>query len=380
MTNKEQQIINSIININVNKVFKINSSEVTTFILVDEEIKFSNDKSTNWQSFSELKASNNFILDDNTLKVSNEILDHISYSSESGLSDKVKTKKLLKVIDFYFKENGTNLHLVWYKEDLKLNENFNYTVGISLLTKNNEQDDKINAIISNSAPNSDNIFWIIANKQESELEGSRTFFLECGENSEYLAHPAAYLNRLNLNESVRDYNYSTAQALPAPSFFKEISANKGKWDGNHIISISGKAVFLGGELANGDNLVSEYALMLLNNALKFDLFNLLLTKPTKEKITPLVRAVIESRLNVFYEVGAIAPKVFKGSAINFVYNGKTYSILNTNEIIEKGYRLHIIDILDVSEEDEAAHTMTPINIILSFEKQVRFIKLNMEIN
>ena len=84
-------------------------------------------------------------------------------------------------------------------------------------------------------------------------------------------------------------------------------------------------------------------------------------------------------LENLFTIGAINTDIYKGSPLIVNYNGKEYEVATDGDVINKGYRLHIVDILDATDEDKKNHNMTPITILLIMQNQIRFISLNMEV-
>lgn len=391
MNNLERKIINSIVDININRITKQLNSPSTTLIYVEDRLKISNDK-VNWKTFETLKSENfanwrHVILDNNTLSISNEaIMDYVVFESEISQSEeqRIKTIQLKKLVEAYFKERGTNLHIVAHSGNAtKLIEGYNYNVAIALIGEETRVT-IINEVNEVNLDISKKLYWILPTAKEEAINREKVFYLECGAKLELLAHPAAYLNQLSLNKEVKDYNYSVAKFLSRGdidtlSVNIDSSLQNKKWEKNFIVNLNDRALFLGGELANGENLVSSFMIQLLDSRLKSRLMDILITKPSRGSVTSLLQSVIGVELENFYNIRGISNGIYKGYPVSFTYNGIDYKVIDTNERLEKGYRLHIVDVLEATEEDRLAHKMTPINIILLLEKQVRFIKLNVEV-
>ena len=145
------------------------------------------------------------------------------------------------------------------------------------------------------------------------------------------------------------------------------------------MNIAGQGIVFGGELVNGKNLVNEYIFDLFKEKLKVELFNELAKKPSRSEINIRLQSTLTQMLENLFTIGAINTDIYKGSPLIVNYNGKEYEVATDGDVINKGYRLHIVDILDATDEDKKNHNMTPITILLVMQNQIRFISLNMEV-
>ena len=120
-------------------------------------------------------------------------------------------------------------------------------------------------------------------------------------------------------------------------------------------------------------------IVLLEKRLKIELFNLLTLKYNKSEIQSQLNNIITNELNNFYNIEAIESGFYRDKDYSINYNNYNFKIINQNEYLNKGYKLYIVDILKISEEDNKNHKMTPVVIVLNMQKQIRFIELDMEI-
>ena len=192
--------------------------------------------------------------------------------------------------------------------------------------------------------------------------------------------PCAYLQQITLDNSVKDFCYTKAKVcIPYISQNLDIQRNDGTFTKNTIMNIAGQGIVFGGELVNGKNLVNEYILDLFKEKLKVELFNELAKKPSRSEINIRLQSTLTQMLENLFTIGAINTDIYKGSPLIVNYNGKEYEVATDGDVINKGYRLHIVDILDATNEDKKNHNMTPITILLIMQNQIRFISLNMEV-
>ena len=380
MTNQEKKIIDNVVKINVNYKnvnFSNLEKENTTFILTDWKVQIQD--SNTFKSIEEYYNLHKDDLDKNDIIVNKNTIS-IRQSFDLKLlkvdddNNEEKIKLLRKVIETYFLEKGNNLHLIVYKQtDTKLNDNYNYNVCINLINE-----DKLNDFIELNKDFKKSIFFILANKKDKKINSDNLFYLECNSNLHYLSHTAAYLNNLSLSRVIKDYCYTKTNSI-IPEVTTKIVTDKQKWIRNYIVNIGGKGVVLGGELSSGENLVNTFMIMLLEKRLKIELFNLLTLKYNKSEIQSQLNNIITNELNNFYNIEAIESGFYREKDYSINYNNYNFKIINQNEYLNKGYKLYIVDILKISEEDNKNHKMTPVIIVLNMQKQIRFIELDMEI-
>lgn len=384
MTNQEKKIIDNVVKINVNYKnvnFSNLEKENTTFILTDWKIQIQD--SNTFKSIEEYYNLHKDDLDKNDIIVNKNTIS-IRQSFDLKLlkvdddNNEEKIKLLRKVIETYFLEKGNNLHLIVYEQtDTKLNDNYNYNVCINLINEDNRKD-KINDFIESNKEFKKSIFFILANKKDEKINSDNLFYLECNSNLYYLSHTAAYLNNLSLSSITKDYCYTKTNSI-IPEIVTKIVTDKQKWIRNYIVNIGRKGVVLGGELSSGENLVNTFMIMLLEKRLKIELFNLLTLKYNKSEIQSQLNNIITNELNNFYNIEAIESGFYRDKDYSINYNNYNFKVINQNEYLNKGYKLYIVDILKISEEDSKNHKMTPVVIVLNMQKQIRFIELDMEI-
>lgn len=388
MTTQEKKIIDNVVKINVNYKnvnFSNLEKENTTFIYTDWDIRIHDikDGEDSWKTISKLYESHkdDFEKQDCAIdKITIEIKPSFDLRLIKVEGDDANTTVLRKVIETYFLEKGNNLHLVQRNEksmnSVILNENYNYNVCINLIdasTRNN----KINNLLTLNQNLGNSIFFILANKKDEGIGSDNIFYLECGNKLEYLSHTAAYLNNLKLSKVVKDYCYTQTKSI-IPDVTTKVEINNQQWLKNYIVNIGGKGVVLGGELKNGENLVNSFMIKLLEKKLKVQLFTLLTLKYNKSEIQSQLYNIITNELNNFYDINAIEGGFYKNKDYSIHYNGDNFEVIFQNEYLDKGYKLYIVDILKISEEDSKNHKMTPIVIVLNMQKQIRFIELDME--
>lgn len=383
MNKNEKKIIDNIVKVNINfnsvNLGLLNEASYT-FILVDKAIKYGTQTLAE-KAKSELSVKTpdkeRVTVDSHCLKVYKTTdLNQISVDGDDTFSEELR-----KTIETYWLEGGNNLHIIdLVDENYVLPEDFNYTVGIYLSKNTLNSTALINKVIKGNLDR--DIFWILPNKPSGNnpVNTNRTFYLECDTKKWWLAFPAAYLNNLSLNNPVKDFCYTKSKSIhPDVVNNMSIDPHKQRWDKNYIVNIAGNGIALGGELYNGDNLVNVYMLMLLNKKLKVVIFNELINKPSKSQVTGRLQNAITSELNNFYRIGAINSEIYNNINYTITYNNETYVVAESGELIENGYKLHIVDILKASKEDSDNRKMTPITILLMFQKQIRFVELNVEV-
>ena len=384
MTNQEKKIIDNVVKINVNYKnvnFSNLEKESTTFILTDWKVQIQD--SNTFKSIEEYYNlhkddldKNDIIVNKNTISIKQSFDLKLLKIDEDNNEEKIKL--LRKVIETYFLEKGNNLHLIMYKQtDTKLNDNYNYNVCLNLINEDNRKD-KINDFLESNKEFKKPIFFILANKKDEKINSDNLFYLECNNNRYYLSHTAAYLNNLSLSSITKDYCYTKTNSI-IPEIVTKIVTDKQKWIRNYIVNIGRKGVVLGGELSSGENLVNTFMIMLLEKRLKIELFNLLTLKYNKSEIQSQLNNIITNELNNFYNIEAIESGFYREKDYSINYNNYNFKVINQNEYLNKGYKLYIVDILKISEEDNKNHKMTPVVIVLNMQKQIRFIELDMEI-
>lgn len=372
----EKNLVNQVVEVKINRNSYINLEDKPyTFILLDTQLLIG-DTTTNKTIatiFSEKDDTNSFkALDTNTLIINpTDDLNKLFFNG-----DEPSSKELRRLIKNYFLESGSNLHIVQNKDDIKLNETVNYTVGITFLKKSDYSDGE-HVIDKFMLTNDVSVFWLINQQPDYDYVTKQVFYLHT-KHKDYLAHPAAYLNQLNLKEPAKDYCYSTINSF-VPEIVEVEKDNQDQWKTNYVTLIHNKGMVIGGELIDGKNLVNEYMLQLFKKRVQYVIFNIITNKPNKSQINALLYNALITELNNLYNIGVIESGIYTGANVEIAYNGKKYIAAKNNDILKQGYILHIIDILQQSQQDKDKHMMTPITILLMFQSQIRFVTVNMEI-
>ena len=380
-------IIEDIIKVNVN--YNINLSGLLkpahTLLVVFDKLRIKSDDLSQKltikllkQQESTLPENMKIVLSDNIIKISKSF-DTNRLVWDDTVTNKQKELSIIQQFIFtYFKEGGENLHLAIYDEnsyviDNSLND-INYKIVSTVLANN--YIDQINNFIKANVKRD---FFYIVDNHKTDIIYDKVFMFE-NYNSSFLALPCAYLQQISLNKQVKDFNYTKAKVcIPKILDNLSIQRNNHTFTKNTILNIGDQGIVFGGELVNGKNLVNEYVLDLFKEKLKVELFNELAKKPSRNEINIRLQSTISQLLDNLYTIGAINTDIYKGSPLVVNYNNKEYEIATDGDVINKGYRLHIVDILEATDEDKRNHNMTPITILLVMQNQVRFISLNMEV-
>lgn len=374
MEKEDKRIIDQIINVNFTNQTKFleYNEQRFTFILVEKAILIEGNKD-DWKILSQYDTyEDNLGISPQTKMVLNhyciKVNSTVNLNKIKLQNDDKGSAELRKTIQTYFLEGGTNLHVIEYNESFVLSELYKYSVGIILFNETT----KINKFIENNSDSK--IFYILANKPATQnIFTFRVFYLET-EDKSWLAHPAAYLNNLSLKKPIKDYNFTRVKSFTPAVNMKLDNSYK-----NYIVNIGGNGVSYGGELFDGTNLVSSYVLVLLEEQIKVALFNILINKPLRSEIVGKVYNTLSNILNNFYILGALSEEVYRDTDYRIQYDGEEYVVCEYNELIRKGYKIHIVDIQKSTQSDRFLHKMTPVTLVLMLQQQIRFIQLNVEV-
>lgn len=380
-------IIEDIVKVNVNYNSNLAGllKPAHTLLVVFDKLRIKNDDFTQSNTIKVLRTQESTLptnmriaLSDNIIKISK------TFDTQRLVWDDTvtnKQKELLSIQNFifnYFKEGGENLHLAIYDEnsfaiDDSLND-VNYKIVATINA--NSYVEKINKFVKANVKRE---FFYVVDEYKTDITYDKVFKFE-NINLSYLALPCAYLQQITLDNQVKDFCYTKAKVcIPYISQNLDIQRNDGTFTKNTIMNIAGQGIVFGGELVNGKNLVNEYILDLFKEKLKVELFNELAKKPSRSEINIRLQSTLTQMLENLFTIGAINTDIYKGSPLIVNYNGREYEVATDGDVINKGYRLHIVDILDATDEDKKNHNMTPITILLIIQNQIRFISLDMEV-
>lgn len=192
---------------------------------------------------------------------------------------------------------------------------------------------------------------------------------------------AAYLSNINVDgtDTVQDYAF-TKEVLAEEEITDSVYGSIIDNNMNVDIYLAGATRNMGGNLKDGKDLVNEYVLIILHQTLTDRLIDLLTQKIKGVKGLASVSTIISQELNRYITNGFLATnKTWTDRSLTVVYNNHTYTVINANTPLLKGYTVTVLPFTALTEQDKAQKKMPPIYLILATSYGIRKITINGEV-
>ena len=193
---------------------------------------------------------------------------------------------------------------------------------------------------------------------------------------------AAYLNQIDFyaNETVQDYDF-TPEKL-STTLFDTLDMNTYvstciQYHANISVKLNNVVRNIGGDLANGENLVNKFALIVLHQTLSQVVFNTLTQKlKGKDAITALY-GTISQELNKYVNDGYLTlDKIWTNQSVIVTKNGINYTLIEKGTPLVKGYYISILPYSSLTAEELAAHKCPDIYVFIADNYTIRKVTIN----
>lgn len=194
---------------------------------------------------------------------------------------------------------------------------------------------------------------------------------------------AAYLSKINVYEinNINDYAYTKEiNGLEETSATDSIIQNAISNHYNIDIQLANSVRNIGGDMLNGADLVNHYVLIILHQTLQENLVDLLSQKIKGSQGIASIYATISAELNKYVSSGyLITDKIWTNLTLKVTDSyGVSYTIINQNTPLTKGYHIKILPLASLSVQDKQAHKAPKIYIILATTYGIRVIEIEGE--
>ena len=194
----------------------------------------------------------------------------------------------------------------------------------------------------------------------------------------------AYLSRIDVygTETVQDYAYTREI-----SYSKNISLDENIDDDtfkniiesncNVDIYLAGSVRNCGGNLTNGLDLVNQYVLIILHQTLTDRVLSVLANKVKGQTGVNIIHTTIVSEMDRYLLNGYLnTDRIWNRESVEITYNGQSYSIIEADTPLDSGYKVVILPISSLSDDDIKNHSVPPIYVILSDSYGIRYVTIN----
>ena len=192
---------------------------------------------------------------------------------------------------------------------------------------------------------------------------------------------AAYLTKLDIygNNSIQDYAF-TSESIDAEDNDDAVLGNVLTNNMNVDMTLANAIRNLGGNLTNGIDIVNQYMLIVLQQTVTDRLLNLLTQKIKGQSGVSAIYTTIAGELGRYVTNGYLTTdKIWTDNTKTISYNGKTYTLIEKNTPLPLGYKITVLPLNSLTEEDIKAHKCPPIYIFLAESYGIRNITINGEV-
>jgi hypothetical protein len=197
---------------------------------------------------------------------------------------------------------------------------------------------------------------------------------------------AAYLTKIQIygTDTIQDY------AFTVESFTDEQKTSivndddlLGKVLDNNMnvdMELAGAIRNLGGNLTNGDDLVNQYTLIVLHQTVTDRLVSLLTQKLKGNSGINAIYTTIAGELNRYVTNGYLSTdKTWTKPTKTISYNGNNYTLIKQKTPLTLGYKIVVLPLNSLSDEDKALRKCPPVYIFLADSYGIRNITINGEV-
>ena len=134
----------------------------------------------------------------------------------------------------------------------------------------------------------------------------------------------------------------------------------------------------GGQLFGGLDLVNQYVLIVMQQTLQEALINALTVKLSGANGTAAIYNAIVTELDKYVQCGFLSAGNWQNSDWSVTYNGDSYTIIDANARLDKGYKVFVIPFAALTVADIQAHKAPPVYIATSNAYGIRKVTLEGE--
>lgn len=194
---------------------------------------------------------------------------------------------------------------------------------------------------------------------------------------------AAYLSKIDISKtnSIKDYDFTVintdADELSDSDVDALMDANV-----NIALKLAGQIRAIGGNTADGLDLVNEYTLIILQQTVTDKVLSVLVEKIKGELGCAAIHTAIAQELSRYVMNGYLATdKIWKDDDLTVVYGepAQTYTVIKKDTPLLLGYQIKILPYASLTASDKAAHKAPPIYIVLADSYGIRKVTINGEV-
>lgn len=192
---------------------------------------------------------------------------------------------------------------------------------------------------------------------------------------------AAYLSSINVYgvNTVNDYMF-TPEVINEEVLTDAEYATMQEQNINVDAYLAGNVRNLGGNLKNGAEMVNSFVRIVLHQTLTQRLLTLLVTKLKNNDGIGKIYATICSELANYRTCGYLSTdKVWTDPTMKVTVNNKSYTIIEEDTPLINGYKVTVLPLSALTQNDIALHKAPPIYVIIADQYGIRAITVNGEI-
>lgn len=195
---------------------------------------------------------------------------------------------------------------------------------------------------------------------------------------------AAYLSKIDFYgiNTVQDYAY-TKENLDVSNYADNMNSvvqSVLSNNANMTIEIANGIRNIGGNMTNGEDLVNKFALIVLHQTLSQRVFNTLTQKLKGNGAITALYSTISQELNKYVTNGYLTTdKYWSEDDLTLKYNGKTYTLITQGTALTQGYKITILPLTALTDEDKAEHKAPLIYVVLADGYAIRKVVINGEV-
>lgn len=325
---------------------------------------------------------------DTTVLFSNEIANESFDKTFNSLEEVKKDNDIknlvntVKYAEIYFNNNGNKLRIIKSTLD-SLKNNINkledkyivvaFTEGtysnLVNIAKQLESNYGVKQKIILSRTNSTTIFEKLNNlvvKYSNEIGAEMTV--------------AAYLSNIDVYgiNTVQDYAFTKENITPEEQ--NDDLLESILQTANVDMMLAGTVRNLGGNLTNEYSLVNQFCLIVLHQTVTERVLNLLTQKIKGNDGLTALHSVISQELGKYVTSGYLSTdKIWKDKDLTITYNNQSYTIIKQGTSLSLGYKIAILPLTSLTDEDIANKKTPPIYIILSESYGIRMVEISGEV-
>lgn len=194
---------------------------------------------------------------------------------------------------------------------------------------------------------------------------------------------AAYLSKIDVSRanSIKDYDFTPivaeADSLTDAEVDTLMSVNV-----NISLKLAGQVRVVGGNTADGQDLVNEFTLIVLQQTVTEKVLTVLVEKLKGEIGVAAIHTAIAQELSRYVANGYLATdKIWKDETLTVTYGtpSETYVVIEKNTPLLLGYQIKILPYAALTDADKAEHKAPPIYIVLADSYGIRKVTINGEV-